>query len=404
MHIPMSSEDYDSTPEETLERYQPYIVALVKQRARHSSNFARSSQFDLEVDDMAQRVLIKFWQTISVKHIVHHKAYLRTIVCNEFNNLSRGPRQPLPLLTDDDGEWYLGDAQELEGARSADPADEFAESESLNELMDSTAEALAQLAPRQQQAMICELHEKIGAGLQVMQALRKHRVEVKTVDWPENEVNKILLKASLSPARHKLAESLDFNLEAGKMVQHGGARQSTQARWNMVDAVVQPHRTFLAGRNELPSLDQPDDELLIESVNEAGEIEAYVGKLREPYRTAVELHCVKKHTYPQIASELNLSKGTVKSHISRGMKMLRGLLERKDAELELKGESQAESIEDFAEILAGVDGLAEPYRTAVRLHYVEKHTYPQIASELSLSKGTVKSHVSRGMKMLRRLA
>jgi DNA-directed RNA polymerase specialized sigma24 family protein len=167
--------------------------------------------------------------------------------------------------------------------------------------------------------------------------------------------------------------------------------------------VVQPPETFLAGRNSLPSLDQPDDELLIESVNEVGEIEAYVSKLREPYRTAVELHCVKKHTYPQIASELNLSRGTVKSHISRGMKMLRELLKRKDAGLDLIGEPEAESVEDFAKILARLVGLAEPYRTAVELHYVKKQTYPQMASQLNLSKGTVKSHVSRGMKMLRLL-
>jgi len=124
-------------------------------------------------------------------------------------------------------------------------------------------------------------------------------------------------------------------------------------------------------------------------------------KLREPYRTAVELHCLKKHTYPQIAAELNLPKGTVKSHISRGMKMLHGLLEQKDTRHDLNGKSEEENAEGLAEIIARLDDLAEPYRTAVRLHYMEKHTYPQIAAELNLPKGTVKSHISRGMKMLR---
>jgi DNA-directed RNA polymerase specialized sigma24 family protein len=37
----------------------------------------------------------------------------------------------------------------------------------------------------------------------------------------------------------------------------------------------------------------------------------------------------------------------------------------------------------------------------VELHYVQKRTYPQIADELNLPKGTVKSYISRGMKMLR---
>ena len=212
----VSPEDHDPDPEETLERYHPYIVALVKQRAHRSSNFARPEVFDLEVAEMAQRVLIKFWQALAVKHIEHHKAYLRTIVCNEFNDLSRKRKQPLPLLTDDDGEWYSGDARELEGARTVDPADEFAESERLGELMDSTAMALAKLAPRQQQAMICELHEKIDSTLQFIQVLRKHRVEVKIVDWPEDEEAKRLLKASLSPARHKMAHSLGFDMDAHK--------------------------------------------------------------------------------------------------------------------------------------------------------------------------------------------
>lgn len=213
-HLGVSLEDFDPNPDETLERYYPYIVALVRQRALRSTNFARPGQFDLEVDEMAQRVLIKFWQALAVKHIQHPKAYLRTIVRNEFNDLSRKPKQPLPLLTDDDGEWYLGDAEELEGAWVVDPADEFEESESLAELMDSTANALTKLAPRQQQAMICELHEKIDATLQLIQALRKHLVEVNTLDWPEDEADKTLLKASLSPARHKMAKNLDFDLRA----------------------------------------------------------------------------------------------------------------------------------------------------------------------------------------------
>ncbi len=165
---------------------------------------------------MAQRVLIKFWQVLAVKHIKYHKAYLRTMVCNEFNDLSRKRKRPLPLLTDDDGEWYLGDAEELERAWAVDPADEFEESESLTELMDSMADALVKLAPRQQQAMICELNEKIDATLQFIQALRQRSVEVKTVDWPEDEADKVLLKASLSPARHKLAKTLGFDIHASR--------------------------------------------------------------------------------------------------------------------------------------------------------------------------------------------
>ena len=87
-------------------------------------------------------------------------------------------REGLDILESDQ---VLADS---EGLR--DPADEFEENESLMELLDSTASAVATLSPRQQQAMICDLNEKIGETMQFVRALRRHRVEVKTVDWPEN--------------------------------------------------------------------------------------------------------------------------------------------------------------------------------------------------------------------------
>lgn len=213
-HFGVSPEDRDPDPEETLEQHDLYIVSLVKQNARHSSNFAQPGEFDLEVDEMVQRVRIKFWQALSEKHIKHPKAYLRTMVRNEFYDRFRKHRPLLPLPIDDEGEWYLADEAELEKAWEIDPADEFEESESLAELMDSTVDAIEKLAPRQQQAMICELHEKIDSALLLIQTLSEHCVTVKSVDWPENEAEKVLLRASLSPARHKLAKSLGFDLHA----------------------------------------------------------------------------------------------------------------------------------------------------------------------------------------------
>ena len=42
------------------------------------------------------------------KHIDHHRAYIRSIVSNELNDLERRPKAPLPLPTDEDGELYIG--------------------------------------------------------------------------------------------------------------------------------------------------------------------------------------------------------------------------------------------------------------------------------------------------------
>ena len=213
-HLGVSPEDSDPSPDEILAQHDQYIVALVRQRARGSTNFAKPGQFDLEVDEMAQRVRIKFWQALVTKRIEYPKAYLSAIVWNEFYDLSRKTRPTLPLLINEEGEWYAGDEKELDRAWEMDPADRFEESEKLDELMDSTADALAKLAPRQQQAMICDLYEKIDTTLQLISALRKHCVEVKTVEWPENEADKTLLKASISPARQKMAKYMEFDIRA----------------------------------------------------------------------------------------------------------------------------------------------------------------------------------------------
>jgi DNA-directed RNA polymerase specialized sigma24 family protein len=100
--LPVRGEDSDPDPEEILEQYNSYIVALVGQMARSSSSLVRPEVFDLEVDEVAQQVRIKLWHALTEKHIKHHKAYIRTLVRNEFNDLSRKRKPPLSLLTNED--------------------------------------------------------------------------------------------------------------------------------------------------------------------------------------------------------------------------------------------------------------------------------------------------------------
>jgi len=51
-----------------------------------------------------------------------------------------------------------------------------------------------------------------------------------------------------------------------------------------------------------------------------------------------------------------------------------------------------------------VESLHYPHYTAIRLHYQESYTYPQIAKELQCSINTAKSYVHRGMRYLHTLA
>ena len=81
-------------------RFEPYIVMQVKNKASNSSNIARPEVLDLEIDEITQRVRIKFWQALLKKKIEHHRAYIRSIVSlNQFNDIGRRRKTPLPLPT-----------------------------------------------------------------------------------------------------------------------------------------------------------------------------------------------------------------------------------------------------------------------------------------------------------------
>ena len=134
-------QDNDADLEGTLAEYHHYIVDLVEHMARRNSNLVRPEVFDLEIDEIVQRVRIKLWYALKEKSIKYLKAYIRTIVRNECNDLSRERKSLLPSLTHDDAERRTGEVMTNESQGMADPADEFEESESLREWLNSAVAA-----------------------------------------------------------------------------------------------------------------------------------------------------------------------------------------------------------------------------------------------------------------------
>jgi len=61
----VSEKESDSDIQEILVRFDPYIIMLVKNKASSSSNIARPEVLDLEIDEIIQRVRIKFWQALN---------------------------------------------------------------------------------------------------------------------------------------------------------------------------------------------------------------------------------------------------------------------------------------------------------------------------------------------------
>jgi RNA polymerase sigma-70 factor (ECF subfamily) len=53
------------------------------------------------------------------------------------------------------------------------------------------------------------------------------------------------------------------------------------------------------------------------------------------------------------------------------------------------------------DMLGRVDRLPEPYRSALTLRYLEGLSYEAMSEVLDLSSGTLRSHVARGLRMLR---
>jgi len=63
----VSEKESDSDIQEILVRFDPYIVMLVQKKASSSSNIARPEVLDLEIDEIVQKVRIKFWQALLKK-------------------------------------------------------------------------------------------------------------------------------------------------------------------------------------------------------------------------------------------------------------------------------------------------------------------------------------------------
>ncbi len=212
----VSEKECDSDIEEILVRFDSYVVMLVQKKACSSSNIARPEVLDLEIDEIIQRVRIKFWRALLTKHIDHHRAYIRSIVSNEFNDIGRRRKAPLPLPTDEDGELYMGNVLVNESKELADPAIAFEKEEETDDLLEFTAQVVTDLPPRMKLAMINHLKDQIDSLIRLTEAFEKREVNIKTMKWPEDPADSKRLKASLSPARHLIARQVGLNLSEYK--------------------------------------------------------------------------------------------------------------------------------------------------------------------------------------------
>jgi DNA-directed RNA polymerase specialized sigma24 family protein len=212
-HLGVSAYDSDALAEDLLVQYDPYIVALVSQQAYGSSNAARLEAGAMDLDDITQRIRIKFWTAVRTRRITHYKAYLRTIVLNEFHDIPRRRASPLPLRTDEDGELYMGDVVTVGSEEADNPEDEYIEGENFRELLETVLPFISEMSPQQRRVLFCRIYEALGERLNDIESFRRCAIGCEVYTWPEDEQEKRLLQASLSAARKNLLKKIDAMLE-----------------------------------------------------------------------------------------------------------------------------------------------------------------------------------------------
>lgn len=197
-----SAFDSDPDAEELLKQHDAYIVDLARKKVPR--NIVRPEMLHDEIDELSQRVRFKLWLSLRKKRIKNLRAYIRSVVYTEVINMVRQHQSTLPLPLGEDGELYQGNIIATPSEGMQDPAYEIEQEEAIEDYTKETVEAVVNLPPRQQQAMICSLIDKIDDVLPLIDALRNHAINIEEVNWPEESDELQRLQASLSIARKKL--------------------------------------------------------------------------------------------------------------------------------------------------------------------------------------------------------
>lgn len=189
-----------------IECFDQYIVAHVHRFKPHYASIVHPAVLDLEIDELTQRVRIKFWQALEKRDIHYPAAYIRLIIRNEFVNIVRRQKSLLPLP--DSEECLYSDAVIPKDQPASDPADEVEQKEAAIICLRKVVQAVLALPPRQRFAMICMLRERVDDLAQLTAAFKACKVDIEPIRWPTNKMERQLLQASLVPARRAIAKNM----------------------------------------------------------------------------------------------------------------------------------------------------------------------------------------------------
>lgn len=205
----------DTTEELSLQKSDPYndfltqydeYIRTVASKAIPRRLFAREV-LDLEIDDLAQSVRIKLWQTLERERpILNPKAYIYRIAYTGAIDILRRHKHTFPLALDEYGELVqdiLLAVLRQEG-ETQDPAYMLEEKETISEYIRQATELVLLLPRHQQLAILCWLKDLLEDIYPFTQALSERGINLEMVNWPKEKEELHRLKASVSIARKKL--------------------------------------------------------------------------------------------------------------------------------------------------------------------------------------------------------
>jgi hypothetical protein len=194
------------TSEAILENIDGYIITQAK-KLMCWHLVAKKELDNLEVDELTQRVRIKFWKALEKGQVFRPYSYVRSIIYSEFIDMKRQQKQMFPLPNDEEEEAYCLKHQE-------DPADEIIQRMEAHTLLRYVIQMIIDLPPRQRKAMICSLWEQVDDLAQLRTVLTTYGFDGEEMETPLERTGRRTLLASLSVARRKLAQSLSEHREA----------------------------------------------------------------------------------------------------------------------------------------------------------------------------------------------
>ena len=187
------------TNEMILAEVEGYIVVQVKKLLYGQQNFKYEDLHNFEVDELAQRVRIKFWKTLEKGLVSHPYSYVKRIVYSEFIDMKRQQKRTLALPIDD--EEVIDFAHGM-----PDPAEEVIEQIEFHLFLQRIVRLVLKLPARQQLAMICWIWEKVDDTTQLRSILIGCGFDIARMKLPSARAERHAMLASLSGGASKAGQ------------------------------------------------------------------------------------------------------------------------------------------------------------------------------------------------------